>query len=269
MAFDATETVWRRARLDTRRALHTFWFWVYELAVVAALGIGVATWRPPWAAEGLPLAIYQGFVPIAGAFAGLGVVYILAAAGAPSRQRDEARAAGVAGDDTHPNITVKTVVGEGRAVLAVHNRGAQGDFTAHGRVLDEISNRGSTGYIAYWEGNHGRTCHIDQGGDAEILLGRIADSSSGASAREAIYNGGLMLYRMGGDGHEQPFGAYRTITTDVGDGGTATRVEDACTVEVTITSTPPLRTPWEPHQYQLRAQNGDMQLTEVTGRSSG
>ena len=162
-----------------------------------------------------------------------------------------------------PAITVTPVVGEGRAVLAVHNSGAGGDLTAHGRVLDEIGKRGATGYIAYWEGNHGRTCHIDQDGDAEILLGRIAEESSGATVSDAIYRDGLMLYRMGSDGNEQPFGAYRIIRTDLPDGGIAGRAEDACTVEITITSTPPLRTPWGAHQYELSASGGDMRLTEV------
>lgn len=163
-----------------------------------------------------------------------------------------------------PSITVIPTVGEGRAVLSVHNSGAEADFTAHARVLDEISGRGTTGYTGYWEGNHGRTCHIDRGGDAEILLGQIARDSSGHSVHDVIYQDGLMLYRVGGDGNEQPFGAHRIARTDEPDGVTAFRAEDACTVEMSITSTPTLSTAWGTHQYELSARGGDMRLTEVT-----
>ena len=71
---DTTESVWARGWRDIKKGLHSPWFWIAEVFVAGAVGVAINPWL--------------GLLAVA---AGVFILWIGATAGAPFRQRNEAR----------------------------------------------------------------------------------------------------------------------------------------------------------------------------------
>lgn len=102
----------------------------------------------------------------------------------------------------------------------------------------------------YWESNKESTCHIDGGGRASILVSGI---SSETDKVRNLFQGGLMLYRMGTSG-EQVFGAATLESAQPRflANGKAYSLADKCDIEVEITSSPELAEVFGPQRYALK-----------------
>jgi len=85
------ESVFSKAKQETMSAFGTVRFWLFELLLVAFLGVFVALWQPSWAKEGNVMIYYQVLVPVAGAILGLVIVFLILLFLAPYHQRNEAR----------------------------------------------------------------------------------------------------------------------------------------------------------------------------------
>jgi len=155
--------------------------------------------------------------------------------------------------NARPRIEVKHTTQNQRAILEVHNIGAEANFTAKARVFHSCM--GPELYTMYWESNKGGTCHIDANGKESILVSGISQIDD--DARNLLTNG-LMLYKMGTSA-EQVFGFYpKDAKSQIqGDNRYPTMAErppisDDCVVEVTITASPQLAEPFDDQRFLLR-----------------
>lgn len=80
----------KRARQDTRSYFSSVHFWLLELLITAGFTIWVLLWTPPWVKDWVKI-VYQVLIPIFGAIAGLGMVFVFSLFRAPYKQRNEAR----------------------------------------------------------------------------------------------------------------------------------------------------------------------------------
>ncbi len=90
MEYTLNQSAWGRAKQDTLSAFHTLRFWFFELCITAGLTIWVLLWIPPCIYGDWEI-VYKILVPVAGVFAGLGIVFLISLFSAPYKQRNEAR----------------------------------------------------------------------------------------------------------------------------------------------------------------------------------
>ncbi len=176
-------------------------------------------------------------------------------------------------ENAKPNIRTELETSKKRFNLLVRNIGGRGGlFTATGRVVVGKLDYGL--YVLYWEGS-GEKCLINgEGGIASILVAEKAPFSVFKDMESSIYEGELSLFMMGVAGW-QPFPVHSYIEKPVevnGKEGVEIIGEDRCTLEITITSDPPLLEAFGTHRYTLEIDPADrdrLLFTEVLASDTG
>ena len=112
-------------------------------------------------------------------------------------------------------------------------------FTAKCRVISGIP--GPEWFTMYWESNsHSSEMRIDHDGLQTVFAGRVAVHTVESMD---IYQGGLVLYKLGGEG-EQLFPAQTLETTKVDETWASPELEERCVLEVLITASPAMKEPY-------------------------
>jgi len=151
-------------------------------------------------------------------------------------------------ENARPNISVESKVYDSCARLVVHNKGGDANFTAEAIVVKGVPPK--TRYTMCWDSPPHLEHPIKKGGTSTII---VAEKSPVMVQLPGIVKGGLMLYQRGMSGIEK-VGATTQELSDATELNTryptmAKPVDDSCTIEITITSTPPLHTPFDSHKY--------------------
>lgn len=226
--------------------------------MIAALVFGVVVAiLTPGSATSKEQALYGVLGALLGAVS-IGILFLIwNCLRAPYRQRDEEFIEGQQLREIEaerltlkPDIIVTPKVYNGRAILEVYNGGASASFVAQSRV-----NRGPSAgelYRMYWEAVRAERCQIAQGETASILVGERQEAPStrrylGGSLLPSAGIFWLYLFRLGTSG-EQTFPA-ETVKI-VGD---QLVIDDHCIIEVTITSEPPMKTPFQARHFRARS----------------
>lgn len=213
------------------------------MITAAVSGIAVAFLTPKVAGD-LERALLGVTGALLGALAIALVFLVIHCQRSPYRQRDEQfaeaqslREAEVKRLALRPDINVTSVVRNRRAILEVYNSGPSAYFVARGRV-----NRGpseSELYTMYWDAIKTERCQIDQGETASILVAERQQATFGL-----FY---LQFFRLGTSG-EQTFPAPTVENI-----GGQVIIDDKCSVEITITSEPPMKAPFRGEHFIVRS----------------
>ena len=141
-----------------------------------------------------------------------------------------------------PRIEITPNAANERAILEVRNGGREAEFTAKARVVSRGTPADAEWYTLYWESeSHNTKIRIDQDGLQTILVGR---KSNHTVVSQFIFDKGLVLYRVGGEG-EQEFPASTAYTKQITETKTRYWIEEEATIEVLITSSPPMKSPFQ------------------------
>ncbi len=163
-----------------------------------------------------------------------------------------------------PNIKVTPEVHNGRALLEVHNSGAEADFTATARVIASLPEPEL--YTLAWEPTSKPTSHIDSGNTASILVGEIAKQDyETLDIMTAYLKGEVVLSKIGELGSQIfPVISGETIVERKDDRTeVSSRPIDKHIVEITITSTPKLKRGYGTHRYIIgKGERGELKFYE-------
>jgi hypothetical protein len=166
-----------------------------------------------------------------------------------------------------PDIIATPQINYERALLEVHNRGGGADFEAKASIIEGFPSSGL--YTMCWDSILDSQCHINgTEGVASILIAEIADKSTQGCYEgifSYIYKGGLKLYKQDALGR-QIFPVYTGKDTEVireDEVFIKHETIDECVIEISITSEPPLQTPFGKKQYKLEIIRSQIRLTEL------
>lgn len=258
------ETCWQRACRDTERFRKSGWsFWAWEVVGVAVFGVVgafVGYWLTPldsnpfgqfaYPTIGGGIGVVVGFVVVFSLIFGWNLYH------APYRQRNEARTKveQYEQEKNNPNIEVKPLILDNRAVLEVQNNGIDANFTAEAIVVKGVPPK--IRYTMCWDSPPHLEHPIKRGGKSTI---RVAEKESAIMGMETpgIVKNGLVLFQIGISGEVKRVGATTqelrsTVELNIRYPSMAKPVDDSCTIEITITSTPPLLTPFNNRKYIVK-----------------
>jgi len=150
------------------------------------------------------------------------------------------------------NIEVKPRVSGNLAVLEVKNIGVDADFTAEAIVVEGVPPH--TSYTMCWNSTPHLEHPIKKGGTPTIIVAEVESAIAELAGR---VRGGLLLYQIGLSGQIEKVGATtqdlrNTVVNNIKyPNMVAKPVDDSCTIEITITSTPPLLHAFENQKYKI------------------
>jgi len=163
--------------------------------------------------------------------------------------RDELKSELDAIRNAKSNIKVKPLISGNRAVLEVKNIGVDANFTVEAIVVKGVPPH--TRYTMCWDSPPHLEHPIKNKGTSTIIVAEITSSTIG------IVYGGLALYQIGLSGQIEKVGATtqelrNTVINNIRYPTMATPVDDSCIIEITITGTPPLLTPFNNRKYIVK-----------------
>ena len=148
------------------------------------------------------------------------------------------------------NIEVKPRVSGNLAVLEVKNIGVDADFTAEAIVIEGVPPH--TSYTMCWNSTPHLEHPIKKGGTPTIIVAEVESAIAELAGR---VRGGLLLYQFGTSGVEKVKATTQelrnTVELNIRYPTMAKPVDDSCTIEITITSTPSLLTPFDNQKYKI------------------
>jgi len=150
------------------------------------------------------------------------------------------------------NIEVKPRVSGNLAVLEVKNIGVDADFTAEAIVVEGVPPK--TRYTMCWDSSPHLEHPIKRGGKSTIIVAEKTSAIRGMETPGIVKNG-LLIYKMGISGVERVGATTQdlsdTVKLNIQYPTMAKPVDDSCTIEITITSTPSLLTPFDNQKYKI------------------
>jgi len=154
--------------------------------------------------------------------------------------------------DKYPDIEVTENISDNLAVLEVKNIGSDANFTATAKVVKGILP--TTTYTMCWNSPPHLEHPIKKGGTPTIIVAEVEKATAELAGR---VRGGLLLYQIGLSGEIEKVGATtqelrNTVELNIRYPSMAKPVDDSCTIEITITSTPPLLNTFENRKYIVK-----------------
>ena len=155
--------------------------------------------------------------------------------------------------DNYADIQIKPQIDKNLVVLEVINSGADANFTAEARVIEGVPPK--TRYTMCWDSPPHLAHPIKRGGKSTIFVAEKTSAIMGMETPGIVKNG-LVIYKWGISGEVERVGATTQDLSDIVKLNIqyptmAKPVDDSCTIEITITSTPSLLTPFDNQKYKI------------------